>query len=76
MPSTNLDIKNAKPYQRRMPEKCLGMLVSSKIYELLGLDEESAIPIKCLIIYPDQDKNEFFTFNREKSPNSKEYQDM
>lgn len=34
----------------------------------VGLDEESAIPIKCLIIYPDQDKNEFFTFNREKEP--------
>ena len=40
----------------------------SKIYELLGLDEESATPIKCLIIYPDQDKNEFFTFSREKEP--------
>lgn len=48
----------------------------SKIYELLGLDEESAIPIKCLIIYPDQDKNEFLRSIGKRSPNSKEYQDM
>lgn len=27
----------------------------SKIYKELGLNEETALPIKCLIIYPDQD---------------------
>ena len=40
----------------------------NKVYELLGLDEESTIPIKCLIIYPDQDQNEFFKFSREEEP--------
>lgn len=40
----------------------------SKVYELLGLDEDNSLPIKCLIIYPDQECEEFFTFNREKEP--------
>lgn len=40
----------------------------SKIYDELGLDEETAPPIKCLIIYPDQEKEEKFTFTRESEP--------
>ena len=40
----------------------------SRIYEMLGLDEDISLPIKCLIIYPDQEKEEFFTFTREKEP--------
>ncbi|MCM1346275.1 MAG: McrC family protein [Bacteroides sp.] len=40
----------------------------SKIYSLLGLDENTSLPIKCLIIYPDQEQEEHFTFNREKEP--------
>lgn len=40
----------------------------SSIYKILGLDEVSATPIKCLIIYPDQDKKEEFEFNRFKEP--------
>lgn len=40
----------------------------SNIYAKLGLDEETAPPIKCLIIYPDQEQNERFTFTRYKEP--------
>ena len=38
------------------------------VYELLGLDEETARPIKCLIIYPDQEQAERFTFTRTEEP--------
>ena len=60
--------KKCKTISKEDAREVSGYARLSKIYELLGLDEESAIPIKCLIIYPDQDKNEFFTFNREKEP--------
>lgn len=40
----------------------------SSIYRKLGLDEETALPIKCLIIYPDQEQEERFTFTRFKEP--------
>ena len=40
----------------------------SKIYALLGLNEETALPIKCLIVYPDQEQEEHFTFNGDKEP--------
>lgn len=40
----------------------------SSIYKILGLDEETVPPIKCLIIYPDQDKEEEFTFDRYEEP--------
>ena len=40
----------------------------SKIYHELGLDEDTAPPIKCLIIYPDQEKEEYFAFTRESEP--------
>lgn len=40
----------------------------SSIYHKLGLDEDTAPPIKCLIIYPDQEQNEKFTFSRIKEP--------
>lgn len=40
----------------------------SGIYAKLGLDEASTPPIKCLIIYPDQEQNEYFTFDRENEP--------
>ena len=36
----------------------------SSIYHKLGLDEDTALPIKCLIIYPDQEQEERFTFTR------------
>lgn len=38
------------------------------IYYRLGLDENTAPPLKCLIIYPDQSQEERFTFNRFKEP--------
>ncbi len=60
--------KECKTISKEDAREVSGYARLSKIYELLGLDEESAIPIKCLIIYPDQDKNEFFTFNRENEP--------
>ena len=40
----------------------------SKVYSLLGLDEETSLPIKCLIVYPDQEQEEYFSFNRVKEP--------
>ncbi len=40
----------------------------SKIYALLGLNEEKDLPIKCLIVYPDQAQEERFTFSRDKEP--------
>lgn len=40
----------------------------SSIYKKLGLDEETSLPIKCLVIYPDQDKEEEFSFNRNEEP--------
>lgn len=40
----------------------------SKIYSILGLNENTALPIKCLIIYPDQNQEEHFTFSRDHEP--------
>ena len=40
----------------------------SDIYHKLGLDENNAPPIKCLIIYPDQDADENFNFTRFSEP--------
>lgn len=40
----------------------------SSIYHKLGLDEDTALPIKCLIIYPDQKQEERFTFTRTDEP--------
>ena len=40
----------------------------SRVYAKLGLDENTAPPIKCLIIYPDQEQDERFTFTRYKEP--------
>jgi 5-methylcytosine-specific restriction enzyme subunit McrC len=40
----------------------------SSIYKKLGLDEETSLPIKCLIIYPDQESAEGFTFSRYEEP--------
>ena len=40
----------------------------SKVYKKLGVNEETALPIKCLIIYPDQDQEERFTFTRTEEP--------
>ncbi|MCQ2336855.1 MAG: McrC family protein [Paludibacteraceae bacterium] len=38
------------------------------IYKNLGLNEDTTLPIKCLIIYPDQDKDERFLFTRTEEP--------
>lgn len=40
----------------------------TKVYDELGLDPDQSLPIKCLIIYPDQTQQEFFTFNRQEEP--------
>lgn len=40
----------------------------SSIYKQLGLNENTSLPIKCLIIYPDQEQEEAFTFTREMEP--------
>ena len=40
----------------------------SHIYHKLGLDENTALPIKCLIIYPDQEQEERFTFTKSEEP--------
>jgi 5-methylcytosine-specific restriction enzyme subunit McrC len=39
-----------------------------KIYRKLGLNEDTAPPIKCLIIYPDQNQMEHFSFTRSTEP--------
>lgn len=40
----------------------------SSIYKKLGLDESTSLPIKCLIVYPDQDQEERFTFTKFEEP--------
>ena len=60
--------KESKTISKEDAREVSGYARLNKVYELLGLDEESAIPIKCLIIYPDQDQNEFFKFSREEEP--------
>ncbi len=40
----------------------------SSIYHKLGLDENTAPPIKCLIVYPDQDQEERFAFTKFEEP--------
>ncbi len=40
----------------------------SSIYKALGLNENTTPPIKCLIIYPDQEEEELFNFTRFKEP--------
>ena len=40
----------------------------SSIYRKLGLNEDTSPPIKCLIIYPNQEKDEKFTFSRNEEP--------
>lgn len=40
----------------------------SSIYRKLGLNEDTAPPIKCLVVYPDQEKKEGFTFTRTEEP--------
>lgn len=42
--------------------------LSKILYSSLGLDENIAPPIKCLIIYPDQELEERFLFDREREP--------
>ena len=38
------------------------------VYKYFELNEDIALPIKCLIIYPDQNKSENFTFTRWNEP--------
>lgn len=57
LPITKEDAKEVAGYARL-----------SKIYALLGLNEEKDLPIKCLIVYPDQAQEERFTFSRDKEP--------
>lgn len=40
----------------------------SSVYHMLGLDENTALPIKCLIVYPDQEQEERFTFTKFEEP--------
>ncbi|SES75492.1 5-methylcytosine restriction system specificity protein McrC [Prevotella sp. kh1p2] len=40
----------------------------NKVYEELGLGENEALPIKCLIIYPNQEQEEQFTITKEQEP--------
>ncbi len=40
----------------------------SSIYKILGLNENTTLPIKCLIVYPDQEQEDHFTFSRTKEP--------
>ncbi len=60
-------------------KKCGGIIIEdarelsgyarlSSIYRKLGLNEDTAPPIKCLVVYPDQEKEEGFTFTRTEEP--------
>lgn len=40
----------------------------SKVYSLLGLDDDTSLPVKCLIVYPDQEQEESFRFSRNEEP--------
>lgn len=40
----------------------------SSVYHKLGLDENTALPIKCLIIYPNQEANDTFEFSHMEEP--------
>lgn len=40
----------------------------SSVYHKLELDENTAPPIKCLIIYPDQEADDSFKFTRLSEP--------
>ncbi len=60
--------KNCPGISKNDAREVAGYARLSKVYELLGLNEETEPPIKCLIIYPDQDEEEYFKFNRETEP--------
>ncbi len=40
----------------------------TRVYKELGLDPDATLPIKSLIVYPDQTASERFTFSREAEP--------
>ena len=40
----------------------------SGVYRELNMDADAVAPIKCLIIYPDQEQEERFTFTRKAEP--------
>lgn len=40
----------------------------SSICHRLELDEDTALPVKCLIVHPDQEQEERFTFARSEEP--------
>ena len=60
--------KNCPGISKNDAREVAGYARLSKVYELLGLNEETEPPIKYLIIYPDQDEEEYFKFNRETEP--------
>ena len=46
-----------------------------KIYDMLKLDAENALPIKCLIVYPDQEQQECFAFTNTEEPTFEKVKD-
>lgn len=46
-----------------------------KIYDMLELDAENALPIKCLIVYPDQEQQERFAFTNTEEPTFEKVKD-
>jgi 5-methylcytosine-specific restriction enzyme subunit McrC len=60
--------KNVGGVSKEDAREVAGYSRLSSVYERLGLNAEISPPIKCLIIYPDQDKEEGFTFNRYEEP--------
>lgn len=68
-----IDAKYKPGYKRENISKedareVVGYARLSRVYKLLGLDEETSLPIKCLIVYPDQEQEEHFSFNRVTEP--------
>ena len=46
-----------------------------KTYDMLKLDAENARPIKCLIVYPDQEQQERFAFTNTEEPTFEKVKD-
>lgn len=64
---------SASGIQKEDARQIAGYSRLSKVYKVLGLDENESPPIKCLIVYPDQNMMDFFDFDRYTEPDFEEF---
>ena len=64
---------SASGIQKEDARQIAGYSRLSKVYKVLGLDENESPPIKCLIVYPDQNMTDFFDFDRYTEPDFEEF---